>query len=286
MRHLFSCLLILGLILIASFAIADQSAVTKLIKSMSGAIAYYDLEGDYKDALGKGPAGQEVGEKAAFGWTDGVNGGKAVTINSAQYVGSFIDIPAPIGSIFDTPNASVVIWVKLFPKDGWQAICERSNIWYLETEAKPAEWSDNAVVWRIYDPVAVGGGGPGQMRDNANVAIKNDQWYQIAWTFDGAVFKGFVNGEEKIKRDYVVKLGPIAGTPDPPPAGKGKNYNLSLGTWQQRDDWFNGAIDDFAYFETALPNEQIKALYDAMMASPSSVKADGKLTITWGEIKR
>lgn len=284
MRYLLLCLLVLGLI--ASFAMADQTAVTKMIKSMPGAIAYYDLEGDYKDALGKAPAGQEVGDKSAFGWISGVNGGKAVTINSAQYVGSFIDIPAPIGSIFDTPKISVIVWVKLFPKDGWQAICERSNIWYLETEAKPAEWKDNAVVWRIYDPVAVGGGGPGQVRDNANVAIKNDQWYQLAFTFDGSVIKCYVNGEEKIKRDYVVQLGPIAGTPDPPPAGKGKNYNLSLGTWQQRDDWFNGAIDDFAYFGTVLSAEQIKALYDAMLASPSPVKAEGKLTVTWGEIKK
>ena len=280
--------LILCLGMISSFAFADQSTLTTLTKTMPGLIAHFPLDGDYNDDGGKGINGSVVGDAKAFGWTDGVNSGKAVTIDSAQFNGSFVDIPAPIGSPFDSATATSIVWVKLAPRTGdyWQAISERDNLWYLETEAKPAEWKGNAVVWRIYDPVAVGGGGAGQMRDNANIALDNDKWYQIAWTFDGKTMKGFINGKQVITKDYPEGLGPIANTPNPPPAGKGTNYNFSLGTWQQRDDWFTGAIDDFSYFSSVLTEAQIQSLYDAMMTSASPVSIKDKSAAVWGAIKQ
>jgi len=229
MRFLISVTLILT-ILASGIASADQAAVTDMVKKISGLVAYYDLEGDYNDASGNNLNGKQVGDAAAFGWTDGVNGGRAVTIDYTTYNGSFVDIPAAIGSSFDSATASCFIWVKLSPKEGWQAICERSNLWYLETESKPAEWQNNAIVWRIYHPVEVGGGGAGQMRDNANITMENGKWYQLAWTFDGLTMVGFVNGQKVISKDYPEGLGPVAGTPDPPPAGKGANYNFLLGT--------------------------------------------------------
>lgn len=290
--RLFISAVVLTLVLIPCIVSADQSAVTDLVKKMQGLIAYYPLEGDYKDASGNGLHGQQVGDPLAFEWTDGVNGGKAIIINSAKYVGSFIDIPAPIGSPFDTPTASAVVWVKLFAREGnyWQAIAERSNLWYLEAEVKPAEWKNNAVVFRIYDPVNVGGGGSGQVRDNVNATIENDKWYQLAFTYDGKVLKGYINGKQVLTKEYSLAdgssgLGPNANTPAEPPQGKGKNYNLSLGTWQQRDDWFYGAIDDFAYFKVALTDAQIVALYEAMLAGPSSVKPTDKIATKWGEMK-
>ena len=288
MKLRFCALTVLIICMASSFAFADQSALTALTKTMPGLVTHYPLEGDYKDVGGKGIDGAQVGDAGAFGWTDGANGGKALTIDSAQFVGSFIDIPAPIGSPFDSATATAIVWVILNPLTGddyWQAICERDNLWYLETQAKPAEWTNNAVVWRIYDPVAVGGGGAGQMRDDANIAIENDKWYQIAWTFDGLTMIGFINGQRVISKDYPEGLGPVAGTPDPPPAGKGTNYNLSLGTWQQRGDWFKGAIDDFACFSSVLTEAQIQALYDAMMASASPVSSKDKAATVWGAVK-
>ena len=210
-----------------------------------------------------------------------------MAIDSAKFNGSFLDFKAPKGSAFDTPTATAIVWVKLSARDGnhWQAIAERNNLWYIETESKPAEWKGSAVVFRIYDPVAVGGGGSDQLRDNVNVTMENDKWYQLAFTYDGKALKGFVNGKQVLSKDYAGGLGPVANTPNPPPAGKGTNYNLSLGTWQQRDDWFKGAIDDFSYFKAALTEAQIKQLYDAMLAEPSAVNPDSKLTNTWGDIK-
>ena len=281
-------ILVLCFSMISSFVFADQSALTNLTKTMPGLIAHYPLDGDYNDAGGKGINGAVVGDAKAFGWTDGVNGGKAVTIDSAQFNASFVDFPAPIGSPFDSATATSIVWVKLIPRTGdyWQAISERDNLWYLETEVQTANWKGNAVVWRIYDPVAVGGGGSDQMRDNANIAIEDNKWYQIAWTYDDAVLKGFVNGKQVITKDYTGGLGPVAATPNPPPAGKGTNYNFSLGTWQQRDDWFTGAIDDFSYFSSVLTEAQIQSLYDAMMASASPVSIKDKSATVWGAVKQ
>ena len=181
---------------ISSATLADQAALSTAVKKVPSLIGHWPLEGDYKDASGNGNDGGAMGDPGAFGWAEGVNGGKAVTIDSAQFVGSFVDIPAPIGAALDTPNVTAIIWVKLSPRSGdhWQAISERDNFWYIETEAKPAEWKGNAVVYRIYDPNAPGDGGSGQVRDNVNVSIENEVWYQLAWTYDGAVLKGFVNG--------------------------------------------------------------------------------------------
>lgn len=273
--------------MISGLAFADQAALTKLTKTMTGLIAHYPLENDYKDAGGKGLDGKAAGDPAAIVWANGVNGGKAAVINSAKTNTSFVDIPAAVGSPFDTATATAIIWTKLSARDGdyWQAVCERDNLWYLETEAKPASWKGNSVVWRIYDPVAVGGGGSDQMRDNANILIENDKWYQLAWTYDGKVLKGFVNGKQVITKDYAGGLGPVANTPKPPPAGKGANYNLSLGTWQQRDDWFFGAIDDFSYYSSVLTEAQIKSLYDAMLLAASPVSSLDKTAITWGSVK-
>ncbi len=284
----FKMALALGLSLaISSAALADQAALSAAVKKVPSLIGHWALEGDYKDASGKGNDGVAMGDPAAFGWTEGVNKGKAVTIDSAKFVGSFVDIPAPIGAALDTPKATAIIWVKLSPRSGdhWQAISERDNFWYIETEAKPAEWKGNAVVYRIYDPNAPGDGGSGQVRDNVNVSIENEVWYQLAWTYDGAVLKGFVNGKQVLSKDYAGGIGPTADTPATPPAGKGKNYNLSLGTWQQRDDWFYGAIDDFAYFKDALSEAQIKELYDAMLTVSTAVAPQGKLATLWGAVK-
>jgi hypothetical protein len=177
--------------------------------------------------------------------------------------------------------------VKLSSRDGnyWQAVAERNNFWYIETEMKPAEWKGNAVVYRIYDPKAPGGGGSGQLRDNANVTIEDEKWSQLAWTYDGAVLKGYLNGKQVLSKDYTGGLGPVAETPQTPPADKGQNYNFSLGTWQQRDDWFHGAIDDFAYFKDVLSETQIKELYEAMLAAPTAVTPQGKLATMWGAVK-
>lgn len=287
-RFIVIAALTLGLcLLISGVVMADQAALSAMVKKMPGLMGHWPLEGNYKDASGNGHDGKVAGDAAAFGWTDGAKGGKALTIDSAKFVGSFIDIPASIGAGLDAPTATAIVWVKLSPREGnqWQAIAERDNFWYIETEAKPAEWKGNAVVYRIYDPKAPGGGGSDQLRDNANVAIENDKWYQIAWTYDGSVLNGFVNGKQLLSKNYAGGIGPTADTPATPPAGKGPNYNLSLGTWQQRDDWFTGAIDDFAYFKSVLSEAQIKQLYDAMIAEPSAVDSVGKLANVWGAIK-
>jgi hypothetical protein len=276
----------LGLGLVGSVR-ADQALLTAKVKTIQSLILHLPLEGDLTDRSGNGFDGKAVGDAKAIGWTDGVKGGKAVTIDSAQFAGSFVDIPAAIGSKADVAKATAVIWTKLTGRGGdfWQAVAERDNFWYIETETKPAEWKSNALVLRIYDAKAPGGGGSGQLRDNAAVVLDDDKWYQVAWTYDGAVFKGYLNGKQVLSKDYAGGLPPTADTPKDPPAGKGPNYNFSLGAWQQRDDWFRGAIDDFAYFGEALSAAQIQELYDAMLAVAAAVEPGGKLSTMWGAVK-
>ena len=263
---------------------ADQALYSSVAKGIASLAGHWPFEGNYKDASGNGNDGK-VADEAGIGWTDGVKGGMAVTINSKKVNQSFVDIPAPVGSIFDTPKGTALVWTKLNPVAGWQAILERDNLWYLETENNATDWKDNAIVWRIYDAVAVGGGGTGQMRDNANIAVKDGEWVHVGWTYDGANFTGYLNGKNVITMAYAGGLPPTAGTPAVVPAGKGPNYNFSVGTWQQRDDWMDGAVDDFVYFTDALSAAQISDLYNSMLAVPAAVEPVGKLTTMWGSVK-
>lgn len=263
---------------------ADQALYSATVKKVASLAGHWPFEKNYADASGNGNDGK-VADEGGITWVDGVKGGTAVNINSKANNKSFVDIPAPIGSVFDSPKGSAVVWTKLNPVAGWQAIAERDNLWYLETENNAAEWKDNAVVWRIYDAVAVGGGGSGQVRDNAAITVKDGEWVCIGWTYDGAKLVGYVNGKNVISKDYAGGLPPTAGTPVDVPAGKGPNYNLSVGTWQQRDDWMDGAVDDFAYFTDALSDAQMSDLYNAMLAVPAAVEPSGKLSTMWGSVK-
>lgn len=280
-RITFAVALLLGSVMKAQ---ADQVLYSSSVRKFASLAGHWPFERSYKDASGNGNDGK-VADESAIGWVEGVKGGTAIAINSKKVNRSFVDIPAPIGSIFDKPKGTALVWVKLNPVEGWQAIVERSNLWYLETESNPAQWKDNAVVWRIYDAVAVGGGGTGQIRDNAKITVKDGEWVHLGWTYDGALFTGYVNGKAVITKEYVGGLPPTARTPLIPPADKGPTYNLSVGAWQQRDDWLDGAVDDFVYFTDALSSADIEGLYNAMLAAPAAVNPQGKLTTLWGAVK-
>ncbi|MBM3214644.1 LamG domain-containing protein [Candidatus Poribacteria bacterium] len=272
---------------VAIGAHADQAAVTKKLGEFKDLVGYWTLDGNLQDSSGNAHHGKIQGDPAAFTWVEGVNGGKALHADTARFVGSYIDIAAPIGSKFDSPKASCVVWATLEPRAGnyWHSIVERNNLWYVETETKPAEWKDNAVVVRLYDVVAVGGGGSGQIRDNTNVTVKDGVWAQYGWSYDGSKIRVYLNGTKVLEAAYAGGLGPTKDTPKAPPADKGKNYNLSIATWQQRDDWFKGAIDAFAYITDVLTDADFKALNDAMNA-PLAVEPKGKAAAAWGGLKQ
>src|SRR5262249_33770100 len=247
------------------------AAFQKAVLATDGLIGYWAFEGDLKDQSSSKVDGVIKGDPKAITFSDGINGGKALHIENPPDGGNFVDVPAPIGSVFDQPKFSIVTSARLAslhdPSSGdWNDVMERNSLWYLSFE--PRDDLDGSLgarfVVRIYDPANPTGGGTPQIKDDAYYTRTN-AWHRYAFTYDGATVKMYMDGVKVLENDYDGGVGPTADTPKDSPHN---NHDLSFGAWQQRGDWFTGDIDDSAYFKTVLTDDQVKALDDTLMAKP------------------
>lgn len=267
---------------------ADQASYQAVVKAEPSLLGYWPLEGNLNDASGKGNHGTTVGNAGAITFIDGVKGGKAAMFDNTSSTGNYVNIESPFGSMYDTKAFTTETWVKMATRDdGWNSIFDRNSLWYMELEYKPEAIGGSgghAVVIRIYDPANPTKGGSDQVRDDVNVAVPPDaSWHYLAMTYDSAKLVGYIDGNLALSKDYALGVGPIAGvTPATPPHN---NYNLTLAGWQQRDDWYDGGMDEVAYYGEALDAAAIKRHYDTMFAEGAAVEAQGKLATTWGKIK-
>lgn len=247
-------------------ASADQAAFAAKVKSMPDLLGYWSFEGNLNDGSGKGNHATIVGDASLITACEGVKGGQGVQIDNKTKQGQFLQVETPIGSIFDVPKVTIITWAKVtyVPPDGtWSSLVDRNSLWYLSLESKDDR--DGALgmdfVTRIYSPENPTSAGTGQVRDES-IFVRGNEWHMFAFTYDGQEIINYLDGKEVLRREFDEGIGPTADTPKDPPH---KNYNLTWGAWQQRDDWFTGCFDDTVIFGRALSAEEMQALYNAMM---------------------
>lgn len=265
-----------------SNAQADSAAYQKKVLATAGLIGYWPFEDSFADATANKNDARAAGKNPAqVTFCPGVNGGRGVQIDNTKDEGNFVEVNTPIGSIFDTPTITLVTWAKntkIRPAvndagdadtDQWNCLVDRNSLWYISlnsiADVKPPA---SQLVVRLYDPGDGSGASPQVGRDTAaqpeKFYIKENDWHQYAMTFDGKALISYLDGKQMIKHDYEGKLGPVAEldkTASP-------NWNLTWGLWKQKGDHFTGCFDDTAYFKRALTADEIKALYDSMLAKP------------------
>jgi hypothetical protein len=249
-----------------SAAVADQAAFTAKVAGTADLIGYWSFEGNMNDTSGKNNHVTTVGDPSQITTCEGVKGGQGIQINNKAKTGQFLQIQSPIGSIFDTQKVTVITWAKndFIPAEGtWHSLVDRNSLWYISLEAKEDRGGSPGfdVVMRIYDPANPTAGGTPQVRDET-VFVRANEWHMYAFTYDGEVLINYLDGKEVHRYEFADGIGPTADTPTDP---KHKNYNITWGAWQQRDDWFSGCFDDTAIVSRAMTAADIKALYDAMM---------------------
>jgi hypothetical protein len=178
-------------------------------------------------------------------------------------------VTAPVGSIFDTPHHTVLVWAKSTgaPNIGeYENIIDRASLWYLDTIYAEVDGAPKLnLVARIYTPSTPAGGGSGQVRaDMASdpVYIARNEWALYAFTYDGEVMTIYINGEPVHEVDYDGGVGPTSETPADAPTG---NWDIFWGAWRGQSDHMHGCVDDTAIFDRALTPEEMKALYDEML---------------------
>lgn len=246
---------------------ADSITYRKKVLSTNNLIGYWPWESSYIDLTANANDARVAGNAGAVTFCPGVNGGQALQIDNTT-PGQFVEVPAPLGSVFDAPFISVVTWVRITKaaapgeRADWNAAIERNSLWYIDMESMEDRGGKLGLdfVVRLYSPLTPGKGGD-LVRD-PKFFFRENEWHQLAFTYDGNTLVTYLDGKEALRRDQPQGVAPSAATPKDPPHA---NYNISWGAWQQRGDWFTGCIDDTAIFSRALTGDEIKALFDAMM---------------------
>lgn len=98
--------------------------------------------------------------------------------------------------------------------------------------------------------------------------IEANTWYHMALTYDGSLFRIYVNGQLTATQAYDSFIPNLDGA-------------INLG-WRSDNGWnpFDGTLDDVAFYNKALTLEQVQAHYAATVRLGISRSGDS-ITLTW-----
>ncbi len=208
-----------------------------------------------KDLSGMGNNGTIHGAK----W---VKDGK---INTALSFGGsdYVEIPHS-DSLSITDAITVMAWTNMRPgASGEMAIVSKGRWAANDLPYELTETPGGVIFWQFYD---------NEGRDSCSPSAPPvGEWHHIAGTYDGKIFKAYIDGELAKEWEYAGKM-PENTAP------------VTIGKRSKADEcFFNGIIDEVAIFNRALSAEEIE---EAMKGIPSAVEPEGKLATFWGNIKR
>ena len=103
--------------------------------------------------------------------------------------------------------------------------------------------------------------------------LNDDKWHQIAGTYDGKTVKVYIDGE--------LEASNAAGGP----FITGPKY---IGSRDDKQEAFTGLIDEIAFFNVALSENDVKAIADSGLSIAlgfAAVSPQAKLTTAWAKLK-
>ena len=100
-----------------------------------------------------------------------------------------------------------------------------------------------------------------------------ETWVHVAEVYDGEKAIVYFNGAE---------IQSVAGSGE---MRENDDVKWWIGSMYATDRWFNGLIDEVCIWRRALSADEVKKSMEGTLIS-AVVETQGKLTTTWGEIKR
>ncbi|MFQ6043811.1 MAG: LamG domain-containing protein [Candidatus Poribacteria bacterium] len=229
--------------------------------SSAGIVAYWPFdEGkgkDAKDASGNGNDGEVHDAK----WVDG-RFGKAL-----EFDGNFVLVPNDDSYNFDKEQSfSIVLWINYKAKGAWQGVLQKFNGGYpFKVEVNPS----NNLYFALWDRT----NNPG-----ASVGNVSGSWHHAAFVRD--------RSEKKL---YAYLDGVLKETKDDTIAGTIKNASdLYIGARKPGTAiLYYGILDEIAIYDRILSEAEINAAVKGNIPEmKAAIRPKGKLTTTWGDIKK
>ncbi|MFQ6042346.1 MAG: LamG domain-containing protein [Candidatus Poribacteria bacterium] len=173
----------------------------------------------------------------------------------------------------DSTNFSIHSIVKAEVTTGkcviWKGLgCSTWSQWLLGTGAH--ENGDNATMPEFHIRLA---NGAARKFARADDPLPENEWVQVAGTYDGKQLKVYVNGE-------LAKAADVEGNPWASPEQVYIGADPGCGN---RCQWV-GVIDEIAVFNVTLNDDDIKTLSKGY-ENASAVSPTGKLATAWGNLK-
>jgi len=255
------------LVLVASFSLCFTLISAQIISFAEvrdlkdSAVAVWSFEGNFKDMTDNGNDGKKLG-KTTF-----VSGkfGKAISL-SGKGDGMITPKLAPMNEVtvahWSKCTGRIGAWRVWINVDGWQKGAVHHQL-----------YPGNQIGWSIHTntPTDV----------QAKLLIDDKQkgkWHHIAVVYSAKQknVKFYINGELNNEGKYT-SVGPAILGP------------ARIGSWDGGNRDYEGEIDEFAIFNTALSATHIKSIATKSLATvlsgDTSVDAVGKATAVWAKIR-
>ena len=229
--------------------------------SEAGLVAYWSFD------EGKGKVAEDTSENGNDG-----------DINDAKYVdgqfgkalefdGNFVLVPNDDSYNFTKEQSfSIILWINYEAKGDWQGVLQKFNGGYpFKVEVNPT----NNLYFALYD----GANNPG-----ASVGNVSGSWHHAAFVRD--------RSEKKL---YAYLDGELKETKDDTIAGTMKNESdLYIGARKPGTTiLFYGILDEIAIYDRVLSEAEVNAAVKGNVPEvKTAIRPKGKLTMTWGRIKR
>ena len=178
----------------------------------------------------------------------GIGDGAAATFDGHN---EYVEIPH--SDAFEADSGSIVMWVRPDDLGGDQGLFSKDSRGYDDGGHLHIELDGSKVKVRLQDDDR------SHYVESNSGAAQEGQWMQIAFTWGAAGMALYINGQEVDTNSYT---GGIGNNEEPIVLGASQTYS-SDGTANYLRDYFEGAIDEVAFFDTALSDDAIADTYMA-----------------------